>query len=76
MAGHPGAQHRDNALSKARFDSSLLERKAARPKLREQPIQLRWEDQFNLRLDLEAAREFHAGRREVGAFRSHVRPAQ
>ncbi|MDB4976723.1 MAG: phosphomethylpyrimidine synthase [Myxococcaceae bacterium] len=38
--GHPGAQDRDNALSKARFD-------------------FRWEDQFNLALDPETAREFH-----------------
>jgi len=38
--GHPGAQHRDNALSKARFE-------------------FRWEDQFNLSLDPETAREFH-----------------
>ncbi len=38
--GHPGAQHRDNALSKARFE-------------------VRWEDQFNLGLDPETAREFH-----------------
>jgi len=38
--GHPGAQMRDNALSKARFE-------------------FRWEDQFNLSLDSETAREFH-----------------
>jgi phosphomethylpyrimidine synthase len=38
--GHPGAQGRDDALSKARFD-------------------FRWEDQFNLSLDPETAREFH-----------------
>ncbi len=38
--GHPGAQYRDNALSKARFE-------------------FRWEDQFNLSLDAETAREFH-----------------
>jgi phosphomethylpyrimidine synthase len=38
--GHPGAQQRDNALSKARFE-------------------FRWEDQFNLSLDPETAREFH-----------------
>jgi phosphomethylpyrimidine synthase len=38
--GHPGAQARDNALSKARFE-------------------FRWEDQFNLSLDPEKAREFH-----------------
>ena len=38
--GHPGAQFRDNALSKARFE-------------------FRWEDQFNLGLDPERAREFH-----------------
>jgi phosphomethylpyrimidine synthase len=38
--GHPGAQYRDNALSKARFE-------------------FRWEDQFNLSLDPETAREYH-----------------
>ncbi|MHC5109522.1 MAG: phosphomethylpyrimidine synthase ThiC [Planctomycetota bacterium] len=38
--GHPGAQVRDDALSKARFE-------------------FRWEDQFNLSLDPERAREFH-----------------
>ena len=38
--GHPGAQERDNAVSKARFE-------------------FRWEDQFNLGLDPENAREFH-----------------
>ncbi|HLX12354.1 MAG TPA: phosphomethylpyrimidine synthase ThiC, partial [Bacteroidota bacterium] len=38
--GHPGAQERDNALSKARFE-------------------FRWEDQFNLSLDPETARDFH-----------------
>lgn len=38
--GHPGAQVRDNALSKARFE-------------------FRWDDQFNLGLDPDRAREFH-----------------
>ncbi len=38
--GHPAAQLRDNALSKARFE-------------------FRWEDQFNLSLDPDRAREFH-----------------
>ena len=38
--GHPGAQLRDNALSKARFE-------------------FRWEDQFNLALDPDRAREYH-----------------
>ena len=38
--GFPGAQVRDNALSKARFE-------------------FRWEDQFNLGLDPERARDFH-----------------
>ncbi len=38
--GHPGAQIRDNALSKARFE-------------------FRWEDQFNLSLDPDTARQFH-----------------
>jgi phosphomethylpyrimidine synthase len=65
--GHPGAQYRDNALSKARFDSSRLgsgekdfaERKADRPRLRAQPSPFRWEDQFSLSLDPVTAREFH-----------------
>ena len=38
--GQPGAQARDNAMSKARFE-------------------FRWEDQFNLGLDPDRAREFH-----------------
>jgi phosphomethylpyrimidine synthase len=38
--GHPGAQLRDNALSKARFE-------------------FRWEDQFNLGLDPDKAKQFH-----------------
>jgi phosphomethylpyrimidine synthase len=38
--GHPTAQYRDDALSKARFE-------------------FRWEDQFNLSLDPEVAREYH-----------------
>ncbi len=38
--GHPSAQYRDNALSKARFE-------------------FRWEDQFNLGLDPQRARDFH-----------------
>lgn len=38
--GHPVAQHRDDALSKARFE-------------------FRWEDQFNLGLDPELAKEYH-----------------
>jgi phosphomethylpyrimidine synthase len=38
--GHPAAQVRDNALSKARFE-------------------FRWNDQFNLSLDPDTAREFH-----------------
>jgi len=38
--GHPGAQIRDNAMSKARFE-------------------FRWEDQFNLGLDPDKARDFH-----------------
>ncbi len=38
--GHPAAQLRDDALSRARFE-------------------FRWEDQFNLSLDPERAREFH-----------------
>jgi phosphomethylpyrimidine synthase len=65
--GHPDAQYCDNALSKARFDSNRLgsgekdfaERKADWPRLWAQPSQFRWEDQFNLSLDLVTAREFH-----------------
>ncbi|HEY7374351.1 MAG TPA: phosphomethylpyrimidine synthase ThiC [Polyangia bacterium] len=38
--GHAGAQTRDDALSRARFE-------------------FRWEDQFNLSLDPDTAREFH-----------------
>ncbi|TGG90414.1 phosphomethylpyrimidine synthase ThiC [Natronospirillum operosum] len=38
--GHPGAQIRDNAMSRARFE-------------------FRWEDQFNLALDPDTARQFH-----------------
>jgi phosphomethylpyrimidine synthase len=59
---------RDNALSKARFDSSRLgsrkkdfaERKADRPRLRAQPSPFRWEDQFNLSLDPVTARDSRA----------------
>ena len=38
--GHPGAQIRDNAMSKARFE-------------------FRWQDQFNLAIDPETARDYH-----------------
>lgn len=38
--GHPGAQARDDALSRARFE-------------------FRWQDQFNLGLDAETAKDFH-----------------
>jgi phosphomethylpyrimidine synthase len=38
--GHPGAQARDNVLSRARFE-------------------FRWEDQFNLSLDPDTARQYH-----------------
>ncbi len=38
--GHPSAHHRDDALSKARFE-------------------FRWQDQFNLSLDPETAKDFH-----------------
>src|SRR4029077_14706652 len=38
--GHPGAQKRDDALSRARFE-------------------FRWQDQFNLSLDHDTAKEFH-----------------
>ena len=59
--GHPGAQIRDNALSKARFE-------------------FRWEDQFNLGLDPDKAREFHdetlpKDGGQGGALLLDVRPA-
>jgi phosphomethylpyrimidine synthase len=38
--GHPGARHRDDLLSQARFE-------------------FRWEDQFNLGLDPDTARQYH-----------------
>jgi len=38
--GHPGAQSRDDAISRARFE-------------------FRWEDQFNLGLDPETAKDYH-----------------
>ena len=51
--GHPGAQIRDNALSKARFE-------------------FRWNDQFNLGLDPEKAKEFHDGTLpQEGAKQAH-----
>jgi phosphomethylpyrimidine synthase len=51
--GHPGAQVRDNALSKARFE-------------------FRWEDQFNLGLDPDTARELHdASLPQEGAKLAH-----
>ena len=58
--GHPGAQIRDNALSKARFE-------------------FRWEDQFNLGLDPDKAKQFHDETLpQEGAkarpFLLHVRP--
>ena len=57
--GHPAAQFRDDAVSRARFD-------------------FRWEDQFNLALDPETARDFHdqdpaQGSPQGGAFLFHVR---
>ncbi len=48
--GLPGAQLRDNALSKARFE-------------------FRWDDQFNLSLDPERAREYHDQTLPHGAHR-------
>ena len=51
--GHPGAQYRDNAISKARFE-------------------FRWEDQFNLSLDPETAREFHDETLPQKARRPHT----
>ena len=57
--GHPAAQLRDDALSRARFD-------------------FRWEDQFNLGLDPDTAREYPRrdpaeGRAQGGAFLLDVR---
>jgi phosphomethylpyrimidine synthase len=49
--GHPGAQARDDALSKARFE-------------------FRWEDQFNLSLDPETAREYHDQTLPAGAAKT------
>ncbi|MBN8744226.1 MAG: phosphomethylpyrimidine synthase ThiC [Thiomonas arsenitoxydans] len=49
--GHPGAQARDNALSKARFE-------------------FRWDDQFNLGLDPEKAKEFHDETLPKDAFKT------
>ncbi len=59
--GFPGAQVRDDALSKARFE-------------------FRWEDQFNLSLDPDTAREYHDETlpqegAKTGAFLFDVRPA-
>ncbi len=59
--GHPGAQVRDNAMSKARFE-------------------FRWEDQFNLGLDPDRARELPRRNPAQGigqgrALLLHVRPA-
>jgi len=48
--GHPAAQERDNAISKARFE-------------------FRWEDQFNLSLDPDKAREYHD---ETLAWYKHI----
>ena len=58
--GHPAAQRRDNAMSKARFE-------------------FRWEDQFNLSLDPDTARQFHdetlpEGRAQAGPLLLDVRP--
>ena len=58
--GHPAAQLRDDALSRARFD-------------------FRWEDQFNLSLDPDTAREYHdetlpEGGAQGRAFLLDVRP--
>ena len=51
--GHPGAQIRDNALSKARFE-------------------FRWNDQFNLGLDPDKAKQFHDETlRQEGAKLAH-----
>ena len=59
--GHPGAQIRDNAMSKARFE-------------------FRWDDQFNLGLDPDTAKDFHDETLpkdcdEGGALLLDVRPA-
>jgi len=58
---HPGAQYCDNALRKARFDSSRREacEKAFADAKGRRPGQFRWEDQFNLGLDPVIARELH-----------------
>ncbi len=58
--GHPGAQIRDNAMSRARFG-------------------FRWEDQFNLALDPDRAKEYHdetmpAERSKVAHFCSMCGP--
>ena len=67
MKGHSGARYRDNAISKARFEWSGWEaddidghvREGNGRSLWEQTSQFRWEDQFNLSLDAETARDFH-----------------
>jgi len=67
MKGHSGARYRDNAISKARFEWSGWEaddidghvREGNGRSLWEQTSQFRWEDQFNLSLDAETARDVH-----------------
>ena len=55
--GHPGAQYRDNALSKARFEPTA--RSWTATSLSKSRRQFRWEDSFNLSLDPITARSFH-----------------
>ena len=55
--GHPAAQYRDNALSKARFEPTNGRQPDT---LLFNPCrQFRWENQFNLGLDPETARSYH-----------------
>jgi phosphomethylpyrimidine synthase len=93
--GHPGAQLpsavstsfrlRDNALSKARFESSRpaggeKDRLQAGPKgdlaVRRRGRQFRWEDQFNLSLDPVTAREYHDEPRRLAGAQTGLRKAQ
>jgi phosphomethylpyrimidine synthase len=54
---HPGDQCRDNAISKARFKPDAGRWTAILLSISRR--RFRWEDQFNLGLDPETAREFH-----------------
>ena len=55
--GHPGAQYRDNALSKARFEPTAGSWTAI--SLSKSRRQFRWEDPFSLSLDPITARSYH-----------------